>query len=177
MSPASDIRYTNYENNKLAVAFDGRYFMAYVVGSEHVGVTISMEILTGVYPEVHGHTLKRIESYNKNGSAFGTWMLDEIDAPEKLEELPHSWRNLQERARIALQENRGGHKDLIGTLERTVERLDDLLAKTKQPSAWAEVILPVLEAASNEGISMDDILEAGYRKVVWLEKENEKAKK
>lgn len=177
MTLSSDIRYTTLNNERIAVAFDGNSFMAYAVGSEYVGVTISMEMLVGIYPEVAGKSLKRTESSNANTSPFGMWVLDGADAPIQMDALAHNWSDLQERAHAAIQEHRGRSIDIIATLERTVERLDILLEKTKQPSAWAEVLLPVLEAARNEGISMDDILEAGYNKLRWLENENAKAKK
>jgi hypothetical protein len=176
MSPAEDTRYTNYADGNLAVVFDGRYFMAYAIGREDVGVTITMEILAGIYPEIVGCAIKRLDSYNEDGSPFGIWMLEIVPPVDELDIEPHSWLNLQERCRRAMQLNHGP-RDLIGTLERTVDHLDDLLDKSRQPSAWAEILLPVIEAANLEGISMDEILEAGYRKVQWIERENDKAKK
>lgn len=170
MNLASDIRYFSYDDDTLAVVFDGRCFSAYRVGQETVGLTITMEMLSGVYPEVIGQHLTRIETKDVAGRDYGIWKLDEDAASNSKVGEVRSWLNLQERTRKAMQEH-CGNRDIVHTLESTVERLDDLLTKSKQPSAWAEVLLPVLTAASDAGVSMDEILTAGYKKVRWLEKQ------
>lgn len=175
MNLAADIRYSNYNDGVLAVVYDGRYFKAHAVGLESLGLTITMEMLAGVYPEVIGQRLTRVETRDVSGNSYGIWEWEvNLDSTSK-DRPPHTWLNLQERTRDAMQEH-CGNRDIVRTLESTVERLDDLLGKSKQPSAWAEVLMPVLTAASNEGVSMDDILEAGYKKLRWLEMQSNKKK-
>ena len=175
MKLAPDTRYTNYRQTDYAVNFDGQYFVAYVIGQENTNVSITMEILVGVYPEVKGKALKRLEKTNKNGTSYGLWMLVDENTTDDTKQEEKSWSDLQERTRIAMQ--RAGHRaDIVDTLEKTVDRLDQLLQKSKQPSAWANVMLPIIQAAEEEGVSMDDILDAGYRKIEWIESPNKKKK-
>lgn len=173
MKLTADTRYTNYRQTDIAVDFNGQHFLAYAVGQEDTNVTITMEVLMGMYPEVKGEAIVRLEGVNKNGTTFGYWSLataqSETTPPQE-----RSWSNLQDRTRDAMQD-RFGRTDLVTTLERTVDRLDKLLAATKHPSAWADVIMPILHAAKDEGVDMDDILNAGYRKVQWMETQNKKS--
>lgn len=173
MSIDPDIRYTQLdENQTLAVSFDGYQFTAYTVGEENTPVSISMEMLAGVYPEVTALRLLRVEQETAGIVEYGAW---QIVTESETSEAPRvqSWSDLQALTHQVLQRSQG-RRDLIGTLETTVDRLDKLLEHPKKPSSWASVLLPILEAAANEGVDMDDILSAGYKRVAMLEKHSDK---
>lgn len=167
-----DIRYTQLDDNQtLAIAFDGYQFTAYMVGEENAPIGVSMEILAGVYPEVTVLRLYRVAQKTSGGIGCGVWKI--ASTPETLKSpVIQSWSDLQALTHQVLQRNRG-RRDLIGTLESTVDRLDKLLKHPKKPSSWANVLLPILEAAANEGVDMDDILEAAYKQVERIERASE----
>lgn len=177
MQLSPDIRYVKDGVHQLAVSFDGCYFTAYHVGSENVGVNISMEIVVGVYPEVSDESLIRIGHYQNSNSTHGVWALI-LGAEEGIPPIPKgvvselddmSWPtliNIQQR----LSDITHDGFDLIKTLVKTVEALDDVVASPSKASRWAKALVPILQASGHEGISISDIIHEISNEVRRLER-------
>lgn len=165
MELAPDIRYVKNGQFELAVAFDGCYFTAYHVGSENVGVNISMETVVGLYPEVQDESLLRIGQYGSSTDQVGVWALESVTVdglppvPKNVvsdidDEPATTLTGLQRR----LDDLSDSEPDLIKTLEQTVESLDDVIAAPKKVKHWASALIPILEASAAQGVSMNDVL-------------------
>lgn len=175
MSP--DVRYVNDGRNTLAVEFDGCYFTAYHVGSENVGVNISMEMVIGAYPEAHNESLIRVGRYHVTEPEYGVWALQAatVDGlppvPKKVvkelnDDSTTTFASLQQR----LEKITPSEFDIIKTLEQTVEALDDVIASPHKAAVWASAMLPIMQAAVLQGVSIDTIVEETHKRVDRLER-------
>lgn len=169
MLPKNDIRYAQVDDQTMAVSCDDGKFLAYMVGSENRLISISMEILVGIYPEVSKYKLTRYVTPNQNGDEYAGWTISDKTTDVEDQETVLSWEDLQERIREVVA-NRDTHRDLIKTLESAVDKLDVLISKPSKPKAWANVLLPIIEAMVSEGMSIDDVLKASYKQLHILEK-------
>lgn len=159
----SDIRTIandNHGNPDVVIAFDGEKFTAYCQGSLQ-GINVSEQTVKRAYPEYKDATLYLADYHRQAFPGQGVWSLNEEHCIERLKS---TWNDVQSQYTDWVRKHRP-NADVVVRFEDIIFSLDRIIVAPKDKSEYANILLILMHEALEHGISMDDLLDASYKKL------------